>query len=259
MLRKAEVAVPSGNQNHVVSQVLPLNLQLLHNDNIGLQNIKHGIEGALFAPWLVAKWVADAIHIPSGDTDHDATEESWYGALNASSPAEQLQRRPGRDQQVHTRPSEVWGLRVITFPCLPNGPNSPSPPAASCCDAQAQFRPHPIHSIFDNPTTTPDCDPLHSIPSADTAMFATRALMRSRAQLGLARAPIRRRMYSSETPKQFAGAEDNEFNRERARIAEHAAESGGELYSIFACGCGYLVWLEHVLILPAEFWFKLSV
>ena len=59
-------------------------------------------------------------------------------------------------------------------------------------------------------------------------MFAQRAIARARPQLGLARAPIRRRMYSSESPKQFAGAEDNEFNRERARIAEHAAESGGE-------------------------------
>jgi len=34
------------------------------------------------------------------------------------------------------------------------------------------------------------------------------------------------RNYSSESPKQFAGTEDNEFNRERARISEHAYESG---------------------------------
>jgi len=58
-------------------------------------------------------------------------------------------------------------------------------------------------------------------------MFTSRALVRSRA-LPLARAPLRRRMYSSESPKQFAGAEDNEFNRERARVQAHAAESGGE-------------------------------
>ncbi|PSN70058.1 mitochondrial cytochrome c oxidase subunit VIa [Corynespora cassiicola Philippines] len=57
-------------------------------------------------------------------------------------------------------------------------------------------------------------------------MLAQRMLARSSQRLGLARAPLRRRMYSSESPKQFAGAEDNEFNRERARIAEHAAESG---------------------------------
>lgn len=59
-------------------------------------------------------------------------------------------------------------------------------------------------------------------------MLAQRMLARSSQRLGLARAPLRRRMYSSESPKQFAGAEDNEFNRERARIAEHAAESGGK-------------------------------
>ncbi|KAF2245127.1 COX6A-domain-containing protein [Trematosphaeria pertusa] len=57
-------------------------------------------------------------------------------------------------------------------------------------------------------------------------MFAQRALVRASPRLRLARAPLRRRMYSSESPKQFAGAEDNEFNRERARIQEHAAESG---------------------------------
>lgn len=58
-------------------------------------------------------------------------------------------------------------------------------------------------------------------------MSASRVLVRSTQRLGLARAPIRRRMYSSESPKQFAGAENNEFNRERAHIKEHAAESGG--------------------------------
>ncbi|KAF2643445.1 mitochondrial cytochrome c oxidase subunit VIa [Massarina eburnea CBS 473.64] len=57
-------------------------------------------------------------------------------------------------------------------------------------------------------------------------MFAQRAFVRSTPRFGLVRAPIRRRPYSSEPPKQFVGAEDNEFNRERARIEVHAAESG---------------------------------
>ncbi|KAF2793375.1 cytochrome c oxidase-like protein subunit VIa [Melanomma pulvis-pyrius CBS 109.77] len=56
-------------------------------------------------------------------------------------------------------------------------------------------------------------------------MFAPRVLARSTPRLGLARAPLRRRPYSSESPKLY-GAEDNEFNRERARMNEHAAESG---------------------------------
>ena len=58
-------------------------------------------------------------------------------------------------------------------------------------------------------------------------MYAQRTLLRAGQRLAPVRAPLRRRMYSSESPKQFAGAEDNEFNRERARIQEHAAESGG--------------------------------
>lgn len=57
-------------------------------------------------------------------------------------------------------------------------------------------------------------------------MLAQRALVRSAQRLGRARAPLRRRPYSSETERQFIGAEDNEFNRERARMNDHAAESG---------------------------------
>lgn len=62
-------------------------------------------------------------------------------------------------------------------------------------------------------------------------MFAQRALARAAPRYApLVRAPLRssRRNYSSEKGKQFAGAEDNEFNRERAHIEEHAAASGGE-------------------------------
>ncbi|KAF2000795.1 cytochrome c oxidase-like protein subunit VIa [Amniculicola lignicola CBS 123094] len=57
-------------------------------------------------------------------------------------------------------------------------------------------------------------------------MFNARVLARTTPRTALARAPLRRRMYSSEHGKTFSGAEDNEFNRERARIKEHAAESG---------------------------------
>ncbi|KAF2867179.1 putative cytochrome c oxidase subunit VIa [Massariosphaeria phaeospora] len=57
-------------------------------------------------------------------------------------------------------------------------------------------------------------------------MFAQRAIARSSTRLGLARVPLRPRPYSSETPRQFAGTEDNEFNRERARIEVHGGESG---------------------------------
>lgn len=66
-------------------------------------------------------------------------------------------------------------------------------------------------------------------------MLAQRTLFRASQRMApVARAPLRRRMYSSESPKQFAGAEDNEFNRERARIAEHAEESGGKCLPLAA-------------------------
>ncbi|KAF2709813.1 COX6A-domain-containing protein, partial [Pleomassaria siparia CBS 279.74] len=57
-------------------------------------------------------------------------------------------------------------------------------------------------------------------------MFAPRVLARTTPRVALARAPLRlRRPYSSETTKLY-GAEDNEFNRERARMNDHAGESG---------------------------------
>ena len=68
-------------------------------------------------------------------------------------------------------------------------------------------------------------------------MIAQRAIIRSSQRFGLARAPIRRRPYSSEAPK-FAGAEDNEFNRERARIEAHAPGSGGKGYAVTVRGGG---------------------
>jgi hypothetical protein len=72
VLRQAEEAVPAGNKHHVIAQVLALNLELLHNHNIRLQNVEHGIERPLVAPWLIAKRVANAIDIPRRDADHYA-------------------------------------------------------------------------------------------------------------------------------------------------------------------------------------------
>ncbi|ORY11535.1 cytochrome c oxidase subunit VIa-domain-containing protein [Clohesyomyces aquaticus] len=57
-------------------------------------------------------------------------------------------------------------------------------------------------------------------------MYAQRVFFRSTQRLGTARTALRRRLYSSETKQTFVGAEDNEFNRERARVQEHAAASG---------------------------------
>jgi len=42
------------------------------------QNVEHGVEGPRLAPWLVAKGVADAIHVPGGDADYSGWERSIY-------------------------------------------------------------------------------------------------------------------------------------------------------------------------------------
>ncbi|KAF2653969.1 COX6A-domain-containing protein [Lophiostoma macrostomum CBS 122681] len=86
-------------------------------------------------------------------------------------------------------------------------------------------------------------------------MFAQRILARTAPRMALRRAPVRARNYSSESPKQFAGAEDNEFNRERAAIQAHAAESGEfwlKLCKYVAVPClivfslnGYVRWNAH--------------
>ena len=70
MLRQAEVAVPARHQNHVISQVFALDLQLLHDDDVRLQDIEHGIECPVRTPWLVAKGIANAVDIPGGDANH---------------------------------------------------------------------------------------------------------------------------------------------------------------------------------------------
>lgn len=72
MLGEAEVAIPARHKHHVIGQVFALNLQLLHYDNICLEDVEHGIERPLFAPWLVAERIADAIDIPGRDAHHDA-------------------------------------------------------------------------------------------------------------------------------------------------------------------------------------------
>jgi hypothetical protein len=82
VLWQAKVAVPARHKHHIIRQVLTLDLELLHNDNVGLENVEHGIVGPLVAPWLVAERVADAVDIPCRDADHYV--QRWW-----------LQRRDG--------------------------------------------------------------------------------------------------------------------------------------------------------------------
>lgn len=43
MLGKAEEDIPAWNEDHVILKIFPLNLGLLHDDNIGLESVKHGL------------------------------------------------------------------------------------------------------------------------------------------------------------------------------------------------------------------------
>lgn len=72
VLRQAEVAVPARHKDDVIRQILALDLEFLHDDNVRLENIEHGIVGPLVAPWLVAERVANAVDIPCCDADHYA-------------------------------------------------------------------------------------------------------------------------------------------------------------------------------------------
>lgn len=78
---QTEVAVPAGDQDHVVGQVFALDLQFLHDDDVGVEDIEHGVEGALLAPWLVAEGVAYAIDVPGRDADHGAVDGTAHMVL----------------------------------------------------------------------------------------------------------------------------------------------------------------------------------
>ena len=69
---QAKVTVPARYKHHVISEIFALNLQLLHDDNVRLENVEHGVEGPFRTPWLVAKRVANAVDVPSCDADHFA-------------------------------------------------------------------------------------------------------------------------------------------------------------------------------------------
>lgn len=72
MLWQTPVVVPSRYKDHVVPQVFALNLRFLEHNNIGLENFEHAVESPLVPPWLVSKWIANAIDVPGGDPDaHD--------------------------------------------------------------------------------------------------------------------------------------------------------------------------------------------
>ena len=69
VLWEAPVVVPSGYQDHVIAKIFPLDLCFLEDDNVGLEDIEHGVESSFISPRLIAEGIADAIDIPGGDSD----------------------------------------------------------------------------------------------------------------------------------------------------------------------------------------------
>lgn len=62
MLGQAEIHVPSGHEDHVVSEILALYLELLHDDNVCLENIEHGLNGRVSQ--LLQQVLTDRAHSP---------------------------------------------------------------------------------------------------------------------------------------------------------------------------------------------------
>ncbi|KAI7052596.1 hypothetical protein KC366_g66 [Hortaea werneckii] len=65
MPRQAEVAIPPVDHYHVISEIFPLNLQLLHYHDVAAENVEHGWEGTCCVPWLIAERVTDAVDVPA--------------------------------------------------------------------------------------------------------------------------------------------------------------------------------------------------
>lgn len=68
--RQAEIAIPAIKYHHVITQILSLDFELLHDDDVGFEYIEHSRESLRDTPWMVRKWITDAIDIP-GSESHD--------------------------------------------------------------------------------------------------------------------------------------------------------------------------------------------
>lgn len=68
--RQAEITIPTIEYHHVITQVLSLDFEFLHDNDIGFEDIEHGRESLCDTPWMVREWVANAIDIP-GSEPHD--------------------------------------------------------------------------------------------------------------------------------------------------------------------------------------------
>ena len=59
MSRQTPIAIPPGDKDHIIPQVLSLYLGLLEDYDVGLQDIEHGREGPLISPWRMSKRIPE--------------------------------------------------------------------------------------------------------------------------------------------------------------------------------------------------------
>ena len=112
VFRKTPVIIPARNQYHIISQIFPLDLCLLENDYIGLEDIKHGIEGSFVSPWLISKWVSYAIDVPGGDSDAHCCSEPppphRRGNEDEQTPREDRRELLGEIEPVNWNGDKQW-------------------------------------------------------------------------------------------------------------------------------------------------------
>lgn len=76
MPRQAEIAVPAGHQDHIITQIFSLDFCFLKDNNICFENVEHSlepeinavraqliqafayIEGPIISPWLIAEGIS---------------------------------------------------------------------------------------------------------------------------------------------------------------------------------------------------------
>ena len=85
MLRKTEEYVPARNENHVILEVFALYLRLLHDHNVGFEDIEHCLRAIrhftslgnfsstnhkcpFLPPWLISKWIPVSISTNLSDS-----------------------------------------------------------------------------------------------------------------------------------------------------------------------------------------------
>jgi hypothetical protein len=64
VLWQTKKTIPPVYKNHIVSKILSLDLQFLHYNYVGLEDIEHGWKSAAIPPGLIPEWVPDPIDIP---------------------------------------------------------------------------------------------------------------------------------------------------------------------------------------------------